>query len=191
MAVVEARDGLCDPSLAFDDVIAGKGRGLNILLQYGSVLLLYAKVLTYESGELGLGKTLTAEAVAEHQKRALYSVCFTFLHPLMAGLTVQISAGELSTDAATLEVQLSWIFKIVGHWNAILLLDEADVFLEQRSSDLIRNSLVSVFLRKLEYCEGIMFLTTNRVAQFDKAILGRIHVMLKYGDLSKATGKKI
>jgi SpoVK/Ycf46/Vps4 family AAA+-type ATPase len=88
-------------------------------------------------------------------------------------------------------VQLSRIFKIVGHWNAILLLDEADVFLEQRSSDLIRNSLVSVFLRKLEYCEGIMFLTTNRVARFDKAILSRIHVMLKYGDFSKAAGKKI
>jgi hypothetical protein len=59
--------------------------------------------------------------------------------------------GELSTDAAKLEVQLSRIFNIVSHWNAILLLDEADVFLEQRSSDLIRNSLVSVFLRKLEY----------------------------------------
>jgi len=36
-----------------------------------------------------------------------------------------------------------------------------------------------------------MFLTTNRVAQFDKAILSRIHVMLRYGDLSKAAGKKI
>jgi SpoVK/Ycf46/Vps4 family AAA+-type ATPase len=143
------------------------------------------------SGEPGLGKTLTAEAVAEYRKKALYSVCFTFLHPLIPGLTVQISAGELSTDAAKLEVQLSRIFKIVSHWNAILLLDEADVFLEQRSSDLIRNSLVSVFLRKLEYCEGILFLTTNRVAQFDKAILSRIHVMLRYGDLSKVAGKKV
>jgi hypothetical protein len=33
MALVEARN---DPSVVFDDVIAGKGRGLNILLQYGS-----------------------------------------------------------------------------------------------------------------------------------------------------------
>jgi SpoVK/Ycf46/Vps4 family AAA+-type ATPase len=107
-------------------------------------------------------------------------------------LTAQISAGELSTDPAKLEVQLSRIFEIASHWNAILLLDEADVFLEQRSSEnIVRNSLVSVFLCKLEYCEGIMFLTTNRVAQFDKAILSRIHVMLRYGDLSKAAGKKI
>jgi hypothetical protein len=32
VALVEARDGLSDPSVIFDDVIAGKGRGLNILL---------------------------------------------------------------------------------------------------------------------------------------------------------------
>jgi SpoVK/Ycf46/Vps4 family AAA+-type ATPase len=36
-----------------------------------------------------------------------------------------------------------------------------------------------------------MFLTTNRVAQFDPAILSRIHVMLKYDDLSKEAEKKI
>jgi hypothetical protein len=48
-----------------------------------------------------------------------------------------------------------------------------------------------VFLRKLEYCEGIIFLTTNRVAEFDLAILSRIHVILKYGDLTKDSGKKV
>jgi hypothetical protein len=71
-------------------------------------------------------------------------------------------------------------------------LDEADVYVEQRSSqDLLRNGLVSVFLRKLEYCEGIMFLTTNRVSEFDVAILSRIHLMFKYDDLSKAAGRQI
>jgi SpoVK/Ycf46/Vps4 family AAA+-type ATPase len=71
--------------------------------------------------------------------------------------------------------------------NAILLLDEADVFLEQRSPDnLTRNGLVSVFLRKLEYYEGILFLTTNRVSQFDEAILSRIHLMLRYDNLIQA-----
>jgi hypothetical protein len=71
----------------------------------------------------------------------------------------------LPIEAAKLEGQLSRIFKTASHWNAILLLDEADVFLEQRSPDnLTRNGLVSVFLRKLEYYEGIMFLMTNRVS---------------------------
>jgi len=64
--------------------------------------------------------------------------------------------------------------------------------MEQRSSqDVHRNSLVSIFLRRLEYCEGILFLTTNRVSQFDEAILSRIHLMLRYDNLSKDAGKKI
>ena len=41
----------------------------------------------------------------------------------------QISAGELSTQAAQLEEQLSVIFQIASHWNAILL-EEADVYVE-------------------------------------------------------------
>jgi hypothetical protein len=61
------------------------------------------------------------------------------------------------------------------------------VFLERHSSkDLVRNGLVSIFLRELEYCEGIMFLTTNRVSQFDEAILTRIHLMLRYDKLDQA-----
>jgi hypothetical protein len=64
--------------------------------------------------------------------------------------------------------------------------------MEQRSSqDVHRNGLVSIFLRRLEYCEGILFLTTNRVSQFDEAILSRIHLMLRYDDLSKDAGRKI
>ncbi|KAH6666386.1 P-loop containing nucleoside triphosphate hydrolase protein [Halenospora varia] len=119
-------------------------------------------------GPPGVGKTLTAEAVSEHLRQPLYS----------------ISAGELNVDAGKLEVQLSKIFRIASHWNAILLLDEADVFLERRSpQDMVRNGLVSVFLRKLEYCEGIIFLTTNLVSQFDDAILSRIHLMLRYDNL--------
>lgn len=77
-------------------------------------------------------------------------------------------------------------------WNAVLLIDEADIFLEARSlHDLERNSLVSIFLRVLEYYEGILFLTSNRVATFDAAFKSRIHVPLKYGDLSFESRKRI
>ena len=44
--------------------------------------------------------------------------------------------------------------------------------------------LVSVSLRKLEYWEGILFLTMNRIFDFDEAILSRIHLMLKDEGLS-------
>jgi len=43
---------------------------------------------------------------------------------------LQISAGELSLDSATMEVQLSRVFQTANYWNALILLDEADVYLE-------------------------------------------------------------
>jgi hypothetical protein len=41
-----------------------------------------------------------------------------------------------------------------------------------------------VFLRVLEYYEGIMFLTTNRIGSFDEAFKSRIHLAIKYPALS-------
>jgi SpoVK/Ycf46/Vps4 family AAA+-type ATPase len=104
----------------------------------------------------------------------------------------QISAGELSINAGELEAQLSRIFQTATHWKAILLLDEADVFLQTRSTfQLERNRLVAIFLRKLEYYQGIFFLTTNLIRDFDPAILDRIHLQLQYNDLDHAARKKI
>ncbi|KAI1114887.1 P-loop containing nucleoside triphosphate hydrolase protein [Nemania sp. NC0429] len=68
----------------------------------------------------------------------------------------------------------------------VVLLDEADVFLEQRSlEDLERNALVSVFLRILEYYEGILILTSNRVGTFDEAFKSRIQLALHYPALGR------
>jgi SpoVK/Ycf46/Vps4 family AAA+-type ATPase len=95
-----------------------------------------------------------------------------------------VSAGELGTTAEAVEQRLDRIFKRAARWKAVLLLDEADVLLEQRSAqDIHRNALVCVFLRTLEYYQGMMFLTTNRVGQIDDAIASRIHFKLKYGKL--------
>jgi SpoVK/Ycf46/Vps4 family AAA+-type ATPase len=137
----------------FDDVIEGKGRGMIILL----------------CGPPGVGKTLTAESMAEEMKIPLY----------------MMSAGDLGFDPRKVESKLSDILEMCSRWNAILLLDEADVFLEQRSlHELERNKLVSIFLRVLEYYEGTMFLTTNRVQTFDPAFQSRIHISLDYQELS-------
>lgn len=73
-----------------------------------------------------------------------------------------------------------------------MLLDEADIFLEQRSpSDLQRNALVSIFLRLLEYYKGILFLTTNRIRTFDDAFHSRIHITLEYSNHDAETREKI
>ncbi|KAF5680543.1 AAA family [Fusarium denticulatum] len=43
--------------------------------------------------------------------------------------------------------------------------------------------IIKVFLRVLEYYQGIMFLTTNQIAEFDVAIPSRIHLAIKYESL--------
>jgi hypothetical protein len=60
----------------------------------------------------------------------------------------------------------------------------ADVYLEQRSHESdSRNALVSVFLRELEYYQGIIFLTANRVRTFGEVFQSRIHLQLMYSIL--------
>lgn len=55
-----------------------------------------------------------------------------------------VTAGDLGTDPETLEEKLSKIFDHAEAWDAILLLDEADIFLQDRDYDnLQRNALVS------------------------------------------------
>lgn len=103
-----------------------------------------------------------------------------------------VSAGELGTDPAKLELELQKILDIAHSWGAVLLLDEADVFLEKREvHDIHRNALVSIFLRLLEYFQGILFLTTNRVETFDDAFQSRIHVALRYGDLTTKAKRSV
>ncbi|SPO01514.1 related to TOB3 (member of AAA-ATPase family) [Cephalotrichum gorgonifer] len=127
-------------------------------------------------GPPGTGKTLTAEGISELLKCPLYMA----------------SAGELGTDSRLLEGELQKILDICHAWGAILLLDEADVFLEKRTvHDIHRNALVSIFLRQLEYFQGILFLTTNRVETFDDAFQSRIHIALRYDSLDQKAKKAI
>lgn len=140
----------------FDDIISGKGKGIIMLL----------------SGGPGIGKTLTAESVAEEMKVPLYVM----------------GAGDLGTDPYELENNLNQILAMVSNWNAVLLLDECDIFLEARSShDMLRNRIVGIFLRMLEYYEGILFLTTNRVKDMDPAFQSRIHMSLEYPELDNTS----
>lgn len=90
-----------------------------------------------------------------------------------------------------MEAQLSLIFRLTSHWKALVLLDEADVFVQERSLNNNRNGQVSVFLRKLEYYQGVMFLTTNRVKTFDDAIQSRITIAFKYDSLSLKTRRTV
>ncbi|KAF8853902.1 P-loop containing nucleoside triphosphate hydrolase protein, partial [Acephala macrosclerotiorum] len=142
------------------DIVRGKGKGLIILLH----------------GAPGVGKTTTAEGVAERFKKPLF----------------QITCGDLGADAKQVETALQTNFALANRWGCILLLDEADVFLaERRREDFTRNGLVAVFLRVLEYYAGILFLTTNRIGDFDEAFASRIHMSLHYPPLDKISTTKV
>ena len=135
----------------------------------GTVFLLH--------GPPGCGKTLTAEATAELLRRPLYA----------------LSMGTMGTTADELERRLSEILSLSAKWNAIILLDEADSFLETRSasSSLEKNAIVSVMLKLVEYFSGILFLTSNRIDSIDPAFKTRITLSLKYEQLDKVAREKI
>lgn len=127
-------------------------------------------------GVPGVGKTATAEAVAMENKKPLFVV----------------TCGDLGLSPSEVERSLTNMFRLAHMWDCVLLLDEADVFLSQRGGrDMKRNALVSVFLRVLEYYNGILFLTTNRVATIDEAFRSRIHMSLYYPPLDKAQTRDI
>ncbi|RYC56990.1 hypothetical protein CHU98_g9218, partial [Xylaria longipes] len=142
------------------DFVKNKGQGRVFLLH----------------GSPGVGKTCTAECVAELTHRPLLS----------------LTSGDLSTDAEEVEQSLEYFLSLGERFGAIVLLDEADVYLEsRRNRDIERNGLVSVFLRALEYYRGVLFLTTNRVQTFDAAFTSRIHVALHYGPLTNTDRERI
>ena len=117
------------------------------------------------AGTPGTGKTLLAETVAEVLHRPLYMV----------------SVGELGTDPRGLENSLRQILDLAMAWNASVLIDEADIFLEARdNTDVLRNAMTSVFLRMLEYHDGNLFLTTNRADNLDEAFSSRISIRLDF-----------
>ncbi|KAK6087597.1 ATPase [Seiridium cupressi] len=131
--------------------------------------------LVLPGGEKDLA-TFTAEAVAERSRVPLYSM----------------SAGDLGIQPTEVEKALERALELCRMWNAMLLLDEADVFLGARTNEsLARNELVSIFLTKLEYYQGILFLTTNRISSIDHAFQSRVDLFLPYHDLEPKACRQV
>ncbi|UKZ73420.1 hypothetical protein TrVFT333_001067 [Trichoderma virens FT-333] len=130
----------------------------------------------FNGEKVRVGKTLTAESIAEAVQKPL----------------VAMSIGEMVWDETQLQERLKSEFQRAIDWNAVLLLDEADVVLEARSfEDVRRNGIVSIFLRELEYYQGILFLTTNRVSTMDTAFQSRIQIGISFSSMSSDTRAKV
>lgn len=127
------------------------------------------------NGPAGVGKTLTAEVFAEHTKKPLYVM----------------EMGELGTSLQEVEKNLQRVFLRAARWKAVLLFDEADVFMAKRDNNLERSAIVGVFLRLLDYYHGLLFLTTNRIDVIDQAFKSRITLKLDYPELNRESRLKI
>ncbi|KAF2724282.1 P-loop containing nucleoside triphosphate hydrolase protein [Polychaeton citri CBS 116435] len=127
------------------------------------------------SGPPGTGKTLTAESIADRLRMPLY----------------MLGATQLGDRLCDIENELSRILRLAASWDAVLLLDEADAFLETRSDESGSRERNKPFLRVLEYYQGVLILTTNRSVTFDPAFYSRIHLTLRFKPLDHDSRKAV
>lgn len=132
----------------------------------GSIFLLY--------GPPGTGKTFTVEAVAEKLNKPL----------------IKVSLGNLF-QPQQLKDELKRSFERAKKYNAILLLDEVDVFIRKRGDNPMFDENTATFLKTLEYYDGILFMTTNLVNMIDPAIFSRVHACLEYSKQEASDRKNI
>jgi hypothetical protein len=127
-------------------------------------------------GPTGTGKSFTAVGIAEHLKRPLYSV----------------TTSDLGTDAEFFEENLFEVIELVSRWNAILLVEDADLFVEARQPhDFHRNAIVSAFLRCMDLYHGVLFLTTRCLVGLDEAFQSRLQLGIDYDNEAAQERKEI
>lgn len=132
-------------------------------------------VVVIATGEPGVGKTLTAEVCSEAIERPLYCV----------------QCSQLGTDEENLEKKLQIVLNRASRWKAVLLIDEADVYVHERGTDIHQNAIVGVWLRLMEYYRGIMFMTSNRAVTIDDAVMSRATAWIRYELPNKESLPKI
>ena len=155
---------------------------------YGTSPLVFAQVQIVASRRNG------NIPVAQNSNSSIISAVFEIsVLWCIAGPLYSLGMGTLGTTADDLERRLKEILNLSAKGNAIILLDEADSFLEKRSStsSLERNAMVCVMLQLVEYFSGILFLTSNRIDSLDPAFQTRITLSLPYHDLTECGRQKI
>ena len=122
------------------------------------------------SGESGTGKTMAAEAIANHVGLDLYRIDLAH--------TVSKYIGET-------EKNLARIFDAAEASGAVLLFDEADALFGKRSEvkdshDRYANIEVAYLLQRIEAYSGLAILTTNLKSSLDRAFQRRIRFIVNF-----------
>jgi SpoVK/Ycf46/Vps4 family AAA+-type ATPase len=122
-------------------------------------------------GPPGTGKTALAEHIAKHLEK-----------PLM----IKRASDLLSKYVGETEQQMAAMFEAAKNEKAVLLLDEADTFLQnrqlaQRSYEV---SEVNEMLQGMERFEGVFICTTNLFDRIDEAALRRFTFKIQFKPLT-------
>lgn len=116
-------------------------------------------------GKPGTGKSMAAEAIANHLNKKVCLVNYSELESKFVGETPK---------------NIRKAFEIAKRDNAVLIFDEADSFLGKRltsvtqSADYGVNITRSVLLLELEKFDGVVIFTTNLLSNYDDAFKRRI-----------------
>jgi SpoVK/Ycf46/Vps4 family AAA+-type ATPase len=127
------------------------------------------------AGPSGTGKTICAEAIANHLGKRLLLVRYAELESMWVGETPK---------------NVAHVFRIAQEEEAVLFFDEADSIAARRSTDVSHgaqresNTTVNVLLQELERFDGVVIFATNLAANFDPAFERRIrtHVLFELPD---------
>jgi AAA+ superfamily predicted ATPase len=121
-------------------------------------------------GDSGTGKTLAAEAIANHVRLDLWRIDLSRVLDKYIGET---------------EKNLRRIFDAAEESGAILLFDEADALFSKRteakdSVDRFVNVEVSYLLQRMESYSGLAILTTNMYSSIDTAFMRRLRFVVQF-----------
>jgi len=118
------------------DFISGKGEGQVFLLHgkpgvgktCAAGMCASSKLGHWPASRVQVTDFVRSECIAEYAQRPLLSV----------------TSGDLGTTAEEFDMHLSMFFRLGESWGAIVLIDEADIYFEERNkNELERNGLVS------------------------------------------------
>lgn len=152
-------------------------RVINLLKQWGikdNNRGIDAKIIFY--GHSGTGKTITAYALGNALKKPILS--------LDCSKILSMYVGESEKNVRKIFDGFNNITRDLKK-DAILLLDEADQFLGQRSTngssvDKMYNQMQNIFLEQIEKFDGILIATTNLIDNIDAAFSRRFNYKIEF-----------
>jgi hypothetical protein len=155
------------------DVLEARCRGRERLLDHVGPAFkhnLTRGVRALFSGPSGTGKTLAARALAGALQMDVYRVDL---------------AAVVNKYIGETEKNLNRIFTYAEELDIILLLDEGDSLMTQRTdvkgaNDRYANLETNFLLQRLESYEGIILITTNASQRIDQAFIRRLDVVVDF-----------